>query len=256
MKTIGPRYAILLLAIASFACQNGSESERILARTVASQGPSLLEESLVTFKFRDTVFSMKRNNGRFQYERSFADTTGARIHDVLDNSAVARSVDGRPFELDSAKARSVTVDVNSVVYFASLPYPLADPGVRSRQLGSETIEGQEYLKVEVTFTPDKGGLDYDDRFIYWIHPESFDIRYMSYFYHTDGGGSRFRKAVNIRRVEGIQFADYLNYASEPDTVRKSVDRFAEYFTNGTVKLVSEINMDSVVVSFEKDDVRF
>jgi hypothetical protein len=158
--------------------------------------------------------------------------------------------------LDSAKARSVTVDVNSVVYFASLPYPLADPGVISKQLPDEIIEGQNYLKIEVTFTPAQGGLDYDDRFIYWIHPESYNIDFMAYFYHTDGGGSRFRKAVNIRRVNGIQFADYLNYASDPDTVRLSVDRFGEYYGQGSVNLVSEVKMDNIVVSFDDKDVSF
>ncbi|NNE34345.1 MAG: hypothetical protein HKN13_03860 [Rhodothermales bacterium] len=246
---------MVLTLTVSIACVETSEVDRIIERIVNKQGPDLLKRSLVTFKFRDALFTMKRNDGRFSYERVFTDSTGT-VHDVLTNSGVSRTINGQPFSLDSAKARSVTVDVNSVVYFASLPYPLADPGVVTRLLPPSTIDGELFNKIEVTFTPEEGGLDYDDRFIYWIDTETDDIRYMAYFYHTDGGGSRFRKAVNIRTVGGIQFADYQNFASVPDTVRISVDRFDEYYANGAVRVVSDVNMDSIVVSFKDEDVRF
>lgn len=254
-------FAIVPIFAALLGCNpqastESSEAARIVSRTVAKQNPEALRQSLVTFKFRDAIFSMKRNKGRFSYERTFKDSTGALVHDVLTNSGVSRTVNGKPFQLDSAKARSVTVDVNSVVYFASLPLPLADPGVRLKQMEPDSIEGIPLHKVEVTFTPEDGGLDYDDRFIYWIDQSSYDIRYMAYYYHTDGGGSRFRKAINIRSENGIQFADYLNYASEPDTVRLSVDRYDEYFRSGMVRPVSDVIMDSVVVSFDQDDIRF
>ena len=110
--------ALILVLITSFACTKASEDEIILSKAVSNQGPQLLRRSLVTFGFRDSQFSMKRNSGRFQYERIFSDSTGAVIHDVLNNTSVSRTIDKVPFALDSAKARSVTVDVNSVVYFA------------------------------------------------------------------------------------------------------------------------------------------
>ncbi|MEZ4695691.1 MAG: DUF6503 family protein [Rhodothermales bacterium] len=237
-------------------CASPSESERIIAAAAKTQRSDLLKNSLVSFHFRDASFTMKRNGGRFEYTRTFSDSLGNEVFDVVNNDGITRSVAGRPVSLDSTKHRSVYVDVNSVVYFASLPLPLLDPGVRSRYLGESQIDNQMLHKVEVTFTPEDGGLDHDDRFIYWFSKDDHTIRYMSYFFHTDGGGSRFRKAINIRRVNGIQFADYLNYASEPDTVRLSVDRFDHYYESGMVSRVSDVISDNIAVSFAPSDISF
>ena len=59
-----------------------------------------------------------------------------------------------------------------------------------------------------------GGEDFQDEYRYWIDPESGHIDYLAYNYHTDGGGTRFRKAKNRRKKEGFVFQDYINFKPE------------------------------------------
>ena len=75
---------------------------------------------------------------------------------------------------------------------------LGDPAVQPRYLGVDTLQGEPYHEIEVTFRQDGGGRDYEDRFIYWIHPERHTMDYLAYGFHIDDGGARFREATQER----------------------------------------------------------
>src|SRR5690606_31989160 len=143
--------------------------------------------------------------------RTATDSLGRRVEDVIDNDGLRRLVDGVAVPLDPVEAARTNTTVNSVAYFALLPFPLRDPAVRLRHLGPDTLRGVPYERVEVTFAPEGGGRDWQDRYLYWLHPEAHTVDFLAYTYELGANevgpfatGSRFREAVHARTVGGVR----------------------------------------------------
>ncbi len=68
--------------------------------------------------------------------------------------------------------------------------------------------------------------------------------YLAYLYHTDGGGLRFREAINQRRVNGILIQDYVNLKPEDEGI--DIMTIAELYEAGELKVLSEIINEKVV----------
>ena len=253
IRRLTPLFLALAALAAVWGCARPSADEpvdlasAVLASAIEHQGGALLDRVQIDFDFRERHYRLFMKDGLFRYERLFEDSTG-RIRDVVTNDDIFRELNGERVTLDSVKHRSLYVDVNSIAYFALLPHPLGDEAVRSKYLGTSVIDSVEYHEVEVTFDNVGGGLDYQDRFVYWIRPEPAVIDYMAYYYYTDGGGSRFRKSYNQRRVGGILFADYLNYSAPVDSLFTGVHLYDSFYMSDSLTLVSEINLENVVVT--------
>lgn len=142
-------------------------------------------------------------------------------------------------------AAKYTRSVNSTIYFALLPYGLNDPAVRKKYLGKTTFEGQPYFTIEVTFKKEGGGEDFNDVFLYWIHEKNFTMDYMAYLYYTDGGGLRFRKAYNPRKVNGILFQDFINYQPKDDSV--SIAQIENAYKQNLLEELSRIEVTNIQV---------
>ncbi|MEM1041852.1 MAG: DUF6503 family protein [Bacteroidota bacterium] len=216
----------------------------VIGRTRAAHGSDLLDASVVTFDFRGRAFRAERSRGRFAYARTW-DEDGRTLRDVLDNGGVRRTVDGTPVALSEAEALAVEEAVNSVVYFALIPHGLADDAVQPRHLGSDSLGGEVYDLVEVTFRPEGGGRDYQDRFLYWVHREQSTVDYLAYSYEVNGGGARFRRAVNARAAGGARFADYENYTADP--LAPPLEALGRMWEADSLRLLSEVVLDRVRV---------
>ena len=71
---------------------------------------------------------------------------------------------------------------------------------------------------------------------------TFEIDYLAYNYITDGGGVRFRSAINKRRVNGLLVQDYINYA--PLNKKMPLSNLITEFEKGTlIELSRIINSD-------------
>ena len=99
-----------------------------------------------------------------------------------------------------------------MLYFFQLPYLLNDLAVKKIDQGIKQIKGENYYQIKVSFQIENGGEDFEDEYLYWIDVNTFEIDYLAYNYITDGGGVRFRSAINKRRVNGLLVQDYINYA--------------------------------------------
>jgi Family of unknown function (DUF6503) len=243
---------LLLLVLVVGACSPPPDAQSVVDSSIAWQRGQRLENAEMTFDFRDRSFRIRRNNGVFEYERRYVDSTGANVMELLSNDGLIREINGEVVELDSASYRSAETAVNSVVYFALLPLPLNDPAARKQLLGTSVMDGKTYHELEVTFAPEGGGRDYDDRFIYWIDVESGALDYLAYYFHVNDGGSRFRKAVNIREIEGVRIADYLNFRSS-DLTLDNIEQYDAHYSTGTAELVSEINLENVQIRLLEPD---
>ncbi len=177
--------------------------------------------------------------------RSFQDSTELVV-DVLTNDDFQRSIDGNLVEVPDTMAVKYGNSINSVFYFALLPYGLNDAAVNKSYLGDVEIKGQSYHKIKVTFDQEGGGTDFQDVFIYWFNNETSHPDYLAYQYETNGGGMRFRQAYNERIVNGIRFVDYINYKPK---VKGSVQLNAidKAYTSDQLKELSRIELDDVQV---------
>lgn len=238
---------ILLSGCAEKSTNSVPKAERIIEKAQVAHGSNVLDRAVVTFSFRGKQFTVRRDNGLFSYTRTYTDSAGRQVQEVLANDTLYQTVAGKRQALSTDKRKSVKEAVNSVVYFALLPHALDDPAVQSRYLGDTSVDGEPYHEVEVTFQKEGGGRDWEDRFVYWIHRNRHTIDYLAYYYHTGESGSRFRKAVNLRKVEGVRFADYLNYKAKLDTLGAEVEQYDDLFEAGGLEKVSEIVLDSVQV---------
>lgn len=236
--------AVLLVLVA--ACDEPSEAQRIVDRAIEAHGVDVLDDAEATFTFRDAQFRLHRAADRFRYERRYTDSTGAAVREVLTNDSLYRAVDGRRLSLPDSVLRGVETTVNSVVYFAFLPYRLNDPAVEKRYLGRDTLRGQPYDAVEVTFEQQGGGRDWEDRFVYWFHPQQHTLDYLAYHFHTDGGGTRFREAVDPRTVDGVLVNDYVNYTAA-DSIGTQIERYPELLAQDRLERVSAVRLEDVQV---------
>ena len=206
----------------------------------------LLQKAKASFVFRDRTYGYSMNEGVFEYTRFQTDSAGNEILDVLTNDGLVRYWNNRPVELDEKKTNAYSNSVNSVVYFAFLPYRLNDPAVRKEYVGTAKIRDRNYHKIKVTFNEDRGGEDFQDVFYYWFHETQYTMDYMAYEYFTDGGGLRFRVATNVREVAGVIVQDYINYEPKKDAI-VTIDKIDESFNRNELEILSEIRLEDISI---------
>lgn len=235
---------IPIIVLSLFVSCSNDNPQKIIDKSIAASGGQKYLSSTTEFDFRDRHYIAKRNEGVFSYERITKDSINT-THDFLSNDGFRREINGSQVEVaDSMKTR-YSASVNSVVYFALLPYGLNDASVEKIFLGETQIENREQYVVEITFGQEGGGEDHDDVFMYWINKKEFTIDYMAYsFAENDGEGYRFRKAYNPRRINGILFFDYINY--KPKSGAKLTD-LEELFKNGELEELSKIELLNISV---------
>jgi hypothetical protein len=243
-----PLTAIILLIILQISCETKSEAQKIVDQSIAAHGGQLFEKAKISFEFRNRSYQVFKSPNRFEYVREFTDSTGM-VKDILNNEGFQRTINGERVQLNEERTGAFSRSVNSVAYFAFLPYGLNDPAVFKTYLGEDEIDGKTYHLVKVTFSEDGGGEDFDDIFLYWFDKETFLIEYLAYSYHTDGGGVRFRKAVRQHEVEGLILLDYENYM--PEEKNTPVEEMGNLYKEGKLKLLSEILLENIKVELIK-----
>lgn len=220
-------------------------SQLIVDLAIAAHGGERYANSLIEFDFRDRHFKVTRRGGSYAYERSGVDNLGRAVKDVLTNVGFHHEINGQHSFLSPADSIKYVNDLNSVVYFALLPYYLNDRAVQKQYLGKTTVKGEPYYKIRVSFQPDGGGKDHEDLYTYWIHAKKYTMDYLAYAFQVDGGGARFRQAYNARNINGIRFADYANF--KPKTDSRDVAGFDRLFENGGLTEVSKVEMSEIKV---------
>jgi hypothetical protein len=133
-----------------------------------------------------------------------------------------------------------------VHYFTQLPLRLKDDAVQISNLGKEEIEDKTYHKLEVKFSEKGGGVDFEDIYIYWIDTEDYALDYLAYSFLVNGGGLRFRKAINRRTVNGVVFQDYENY--KPKVKSNKLEEIGKMYENQELELLSLIENESIKLS--------
>ena len=240
-------YIILFIAIFCFVSCKQKEAQKINAddivnESIKASGGQKIDSSTISFNFRDKQYRAIRNKGLFQLERQFNDSIN-NIKDVLSNSDLNRFINDELIEIPDSMASKLSNSVNSVHYFSVLPFGLNDEAVNKDYLGLVTIKDKTYHKIKVTFDQEGGGDDFEDVFVYWMDTINYNVDYLAYSYHVNGGGMRFREAYNERYINGIRFVDYNNYKSEAKNI--SLFDLDKLFESEKLKLLSKIELKNI-----------
>ncbi|UJP64792.1 DUF6503 family protein [Mongoliitalea daihaiensis] len=237
---------IVLGLLISFlvGCKENNPAQEIVDKAITAHGGKSFEQSTIEFDFRERSYSIFKSPEAFEYSREFTDSTGL-IKDVLNNAGFTRTVNGVEVSLEEKQIAAFTNSVNSVAYFAFLPYGLNDAAAIKTSLGQVTMEGKPYELVKVTFVEEGGGEDFEDEFLYWFDADTFKLAYLAYSFHTNEGGVRFRKAIREHAVNGLILLDYENY--KPKIKDTPLEDLAALFEAGELELLSEIEMEDVRV---------
>lgn len=241
MDRLRPIFFFITIAAAAAGC-TGNPAQKIVSRAIETHGGSAYDAFELAFDFRDRHYTASRNHGRFVYTRAFTDSTG-QIKDALDNHGFTRFRNDQPVALSDERAGAFTRSVNAVIYFTLLPYGLNDDPVIKEFVKETMIDGEPYDVIRVTFEAHEGG--HQDIYLYWFHRDKHTMDYFAYSYETDGGGIRFRKAVNPRKEGDILWQDYINYRPEDATV--PIDSLESMYVSGRLRKLSEIKMENIRV---------
>jgi len=240
--------SILFLAVLSFvACKPNKPLltvGQIVNKSITASGFNKLSKSNIQFEFRKRKYSASRDNGIYKYER-ITKKDSSETKDVLSNSGFKRYINEQLTIVPDSMVSRYSNSVNSVHYFSVLPFGLNDKAVYKKLLSSVTIKGIPYYKVQVTFSEDGGGEDFDDVFLYWIRTDNFKLDFLAYKYNTNGGGVRFRDIQSESVINGIRFLNYNNYKPKnPKIDFLTIDKLYE---NGELKKISEIVLKNISV---------
>jgi hypothetical protein len=233
-------------ALLLHACTNTApEAQKIVDKAIEASGGEKYLHAIIDFDFRERHYRAQRDGGIFSYERIFKDGENI-VHDILSNDGFERTINGSHVTVADTMKGRYSASVNSVIYFALLPYALNDPSVIKQYLDDTEMEGKRYHKVKVTFQRQGGGEDHEDVFIYWFDANDYTIGYFAYSYDEGQGEEfRFRKAYNPRKVNGILFLDYINYKPK-GTI--TIDDLEKLFKERQLQELSRIELKNVEVS--------
>ena len=179
----------------------------------------------------------------------FAYTVSGKVREVRrevrwSNDALEVRENGTPVAVEPEREQRYRDWAMARVYFCFLPYRLDDPSVIQHELGLVDWEGRRLHRVKVTFEPGTS-TDAGDEYMYWFDPETARLEYFAYSYDDDGGGLRFRRAFDHRRVGGLLVFDQDNYGVEGPGL--SVDAIDPAYVKSRMRHISTVRLEQISV---------
>lgn len=240
---------LLLLAITALlsSCTTDKPDARaIMDQAMQAHGTAIAAQGTLSFNFRGIDYSVERDNGVFTYQRHLMIGTDT-VLDRLENKGFSRYRNGIQLPLADSLSTRYSASLNSVIYFAQLPYSLDGDAIQLKYIAQDTIKGKAYHELQVTFNETGGGEDHEDVFMYWVNTQDHMIDYMAYSYCEEDCGYRFRESENRRNINGIIVQDYNNFKAQKGDV--DLSKMDDLLEEG--KLVKLSDIDLKRVSFKK-----
>lgn len=241
IKTCFLSLTVLLSITQIYAQTSDAKAQEIVTKAIEVHGGDLFQQKKFSFTFRGKRHSVNQDDKSYLNDRSYTDD-GDEIREVLDNGVFKRYINGEDSGKSERQLSRAFEDVNAVSYFAMLPYKLNDGAVIKQYIGAVKIKGENYDKVKVTFAGEGSGDSPNNVFYYWFNQKTGFMEFLAY----NKGGNRFRSAYNQRVVDGIRFADYINF-SGGDNSSKDISEYDKLFDQDKLKELSRIVLENVKV---------
>jgi hypothetical protein len=223
---------------------NTETAQNIVDESIEVSGGERYRNSHISFDFRDRSYVLDQEDGQRIMRRIYKTDSSTTV-DIKSPGKFQRFVNDSLIVLGDTMAAKYANSVNSVHYFAYLPYGLNDRAVNKKLLGTAVIKGKAYFKIKVTFDKEGGGDDHDDTYVYWFNKKTMKPDYFAYEFQTDGGGMRLREAYNERYVNGIRFVDYHNF--QTTDLNTPIWKIDSLFEANKLKLLSNIELKNIIV---------
>jgi hypothetical protein len=238
------KFLNLLVVITLAACTNYlKDPQEIVDETIKAAGGNRYLNSVIEFDVHNKHYIAKRHGDIFSIEQIFKDSVGT-IRDVVSNKGHIREINGMMEVLSDSLSAIHTASINSIINLALLPFGWNDSGVGKNYLGDTMIENEIFYKVEITRT--KGGTDSQEVSRYWINRKDFSIGYAaSPSFKENDSTLLFCKAINHRKINDIQFYDYLTYKSKDATIK--MEELELLFSKGELEELNKIEFQNIVV---------
>ncbi len=231
---------VVLIWFSTCAQNQTPTAQEIIDNSILAHGHEKFGQLHLEFTFRDYHYVLHRDAKQTTYSRQ-TEIDSVSIKDVYPtNDKLIRYVNGQIIELNDSMVDLHQNSLNAVMYFMELPFKLNDPPVIKQFKGESWIDNKQYYSIEVTFQKNQ---THQDVYYYWIHQESYLIDYLAYSFQNDGGGTRFRKAVNRRNIDGVIFQDYENYRPVEKFV--PLESLPDLFIQNQLILVSHILKENI-----------
>ena len=246
-RALAPAAALLLAGVALAASAPTVARLDVVDRALAHHGAEVVANSEIRLRMCSksgcSALRSKLQGGLFDLEAAGRVRAGERRVRIT-NDSVEWWGNGEPQEVDSEIESGLRDWVMARVYFTFLPFRLNDESAFKQDLGLEEWHGRRLHKVKVTFTPGSS-THAQDEYLYWFDPESGRLEQFAYSYATSGGGLRFRKTFEHRRIGGVGFFDQENWGVEgPDL---SVDLVTPDYVEREMRLVSTIRLSDIQI---------
>lgn len=191
-----------------------AEPPEIVQRSIEFHGGPLYTASTASFDIcsRSGCFAVTSTMEGGLFTHTVQEAQGERQRWVrTTNDSVEVREFGRPLDVAPDQQQAWRDWVMQRVYFALLPFRLADPSVLYQDLGPTDWQGRALHRVHVTFETGSS-TDASDEYMYWFDPESARLEQFAYTYVNTNGtrGLRFRRLHNYRRIGGILLFDQEN----------------------------------------------
>jgi len=236
-----------LPSLASAATEAQVEHNAIVDRAIAHHGGEAYEHSEASLDVcsKSGCFHVETRTLKNRFEFEVAGKASGRQREVSSAGGTTTvKIDGETVAVDAA-AKQRNIDwAMARIYFCFLPYRLNDPGVFKKDLGLTDWAERKLHRIKVTFAAGSS-TDASDEYMYWFDPETARLEYFAYTYDDNGGGLRFRRAINHRRFGGILFFDQENFGTEGAGL--SVDLIDEAFVRNQLRHVSTVRLQDIEV---------
>lgn len=240
-----PKLIFLLLLFTFFGCSTTTNNRATtwIEKANIAHGTAVLNKSSFRFNFREYTYGLTQKKHTKSYSRTKLTTEGILTDTLFNGGDFKRWINQKPVKVSDSLQKLYSESINSVLYFIQLPKVLKDAAVQARYLGEEDLLGEPYVRLQVTFQQEGGGVDYQDEYRYWIHQKTHLIDFLAYRFYSEKGGTRFRKVSHRERVNGMIFQDYENFS--PPTPFPPLDSIASLYTKGKLKKVSDIQQEEI-----------
>ncbi len=233
---------IALVWFSTYAQEQTQIAQKIIDNSIVAHGHQKFNQLHLEFSFRDYHYVLHRDAKQTVYSRQI-ETDSRTIKDVYPtNDKLTRYVNGQAIGLNDSIVNLYQNSLNAVMYFMELPFKLNDPPVIKQFREEVFIDNKKYYSIEVTF---QENLEHQDVYYYWINHETYLIDYFAYSFQNNGGGTRFRKAINRRSINGVLFQDYENYRPKEKFV--PLESLPDLFIKNQLILVSKILKENISI---------
>lgn len=238
------KYFYLCLILLLTACSPTPSALSVIARAIDVHGGAHVKRMKLQFMFRGQAFQAFHDGSDFRYERTRM-VDSIPVIDAIDNNGTYRWMNGVWSPVEDSLRNAVHGSINSVMYFALLPFKLADPAVRADHLGVVEMNGRDHHKIRVRFAKEGGGVDHDDVYVYWFDVETGRLAYLAYEYHVNGGGFRFREVTRYHEDQQVILMDYSN--AKPTVPVSDVVDMDALWKAGKLTVVSQVNLERIQI---------